>query len=298
MKNDKATSAQKLGSESESGTPTRPALSGVDDVVMLAGGVAMPRLGLGVWKCDENEARDAVISALRGGYRMIDTAYVYDNEREVGAGIAQSGVPRSSVFVTTKLWTTDHGRDQALSAFDESLANLGLEQVDQYLSHFPVTGKRVETWKALLELQKSGRTRSVGVSNYTIRHLQEIMDATGVAPAVNQVEFHPYLFQAELLEFCRAHKIQLVAYSPLTHGLKLKAPELVEVARSVKRTPAQVLIRWALQHGVVVIPKSSREARIRENAAVYDFELGDVAMATLNGFDEELRTCWDPSETP
>jgi len=243
-------------------------------------------------------AKRAVAAALKLGYRHIDTAAIYGNEKEVGEALRESGVERRDVFVTTKLWNMDHGYDTALAAFDASLARLGLDEIDLYLSNFPVAQRRVPAWKALATLAKSGRARSIGVSNYTVRHLQELMAQTGVVPAVNQVELHPYLYQKELLEFCRAQKIQVVAYSPLTHGQRLGDPRLVQMAERLGKTPAQVLIRWGLQHDLVVIPKSSRPERIEANAQVFDFRLSDLDMKILDSFHENLRTCWDPTDEP
>jgi diketogulonate reductase-like aldo/keto reductase len=270
----------------------------IRSTVTLNNGVKMPRLGLGVWKCAGKEAEQAVAWALEAGYRHIDTARIYENEAEVGRALRASGIARKEIFVTTKLWTDDHGYDQALKSFDASLARLGLDYVDLYLSHFPVSGKRRETWRALERLVADGKCRAVGVSNYTVAHLEDILAQSSVVPAANQVEFHPFLFQRDLLAFCRERKIQLEAYSPLTHGLRLKHPAVIEVARRLGRTPAQVLIRWALEHDLVVIPKSSRRERIIENGAVFDFSLGAENKASLDGLDEGLRTCWDPTGTP
>ena len=277
---------------------TSEANGALGDRVSLKSGVQMPKVGLGVWKCAADEAKDAVREALAIGYRLIDTAYVYDNERDVGDALQETALPRSEIFVTTKVWTSDHGYDKTLRAFDESLANLRVDYVDQYLSHFPVEGRRVETWKALVDLKKSGRVRSIGVRNYMPSHLEEIIQATGVAPDVNQIEFHPYLFQSELLSYCRGRGIQVVAYSPLTHGLKLQDPKLAQIAGRYGKSPAQILIRWSLQHGLVVIPKSVRPDRIRANADVFDFSLSRADMETLDGFNEDLRTCWDPTDVP
>jgi diketogulonate reductase-like aldo/keto reductase len=266
--------------------------------VTLNNGVAMPRLGLGVWKCSGKEAAQAVSWALEAGYRHIDTARVYGNEAEVGRAVRESGIPRAEIFVTTKLWTDDHGYDSALKAFDQSLARLGLDYVDLYLSHFPVTGRRLDAWRALEKIASQGKCRAVGVSNYTVDHLKELLGSSSLVPAANQVEFHPFLYQKELLGFCRERRIQLEAYSPLTHGKRLGHPGVVSVAKRLERTPAQVLIRWALQHDLVVIPKSSRRERIVENGSVFDFELSAADMAELDGLDENLRTCWDPTGTP
>lgn len=266
--------------------------------VTLHDGVRMPRLGLGVWQAPGHVAKRAVKAALTSGYRHVDTAMIYGNEKDVGEAIRESSVPRDQIFVATKLWTADHGYDAALLAFEASLGRLGLETIDLYMSHFPVAGKRVDAWKAMATLLKGGRCRSIGVSNYTIDHLKDLIDKTGVVPTVNQVEFHPYLNQTELLEFCRSQKIQVVAYSPLTHGKRLEDPKLVSLADRYEKTPAQILIRWGLQQGLVVIPKSAKAERIEENGAVFDFQISDADMRLMNSWHENLRTCWDPTDEP
>lgn len=260
--------------------------------------VEMPALGLGVWKATPEQTHRAVTWALEAGYRHIDTAAIYGNEEAVGQAIRDSNVGRERVFVTTKLWRDDHGLDSAPRAFQQSMERLGMEQVDLYLSHFPTPGKRLDAWRAMEGILGAGKARAIGVSNYTVRHLQELIRETRIIPAVNQVEFHPFLFQTELLEFCREHRIQLEAYSPLTHGLKLEDPTLRKIATTHGKSPAQVLIRWCLEHKVVVIPKSTSENRIAENAHVFDFQLSEEERATLDGLNENLRTCWDPSDTP
>lgn len=266
--------------------------------VTLHNGVKMPRLGLGVWQCPGPVATRAVKAALAIGYRHIDTAMIYGNEKDVGVALREAGVPRDQLFVTTKLWTADHGYDEALRAFDLSLKKLGLDYVDLYLSHFPVAGKRVDAWKAMATLLKDGRCRAIGVSNYTVQHLDDIIGKTGVIPTVNQVEFHPFLYQRELLQYCQSRKIQVEAYAPLTHGKRLDDRRVVMIAERHERTAAQVLLRWGLQRGLVVIPKSQRPERIEENGAVFDFELSDGDMRQLDGLNENLRTCWDPSDEP
>lgn len=268
----------------------------IDQVVTLNNGVEMPVLGLGVWQVQTgNECRRAVLWALEAGYRHIDTARIYGNEKDVGAAIRDSGLPRAEIFVTTKLWNGDQGYEKALRAFDHSLSALGLEYVDLYLIHWPVPGTREDSWRALQHILEEGRSRAIGVSNYTDRHLAELLSWADVPPAVDQVEFSPYLYQVDLLEYCRGHGIQLEAYSPLTRGRQLKDVKLVNVARRVGHTPAQVLIRWAMQHDLVVIPKSVRHARIVENAAVFDFSLSAEDMAVLDALDESHRFAWDPS---
>ena len=270
-----------------------------DRQVRLHGGVEIPRLGLGVYMVRPGApTRQAVAAALAAGYRHVDTARMYRNERDVGRAVRQSGIPRSEIFVTTKLQNRDHGYDRALRAFDHSLEALGLDYIDLYLIHWPVEGRRTETWKALCALLEDGRCRAIGVSNYTREHLEELLEVSPVRPAVNQVEFSPFLFQRGLLEFCAENDIQLEAYSPLTRGERLGEPVLRDVGRSHGKSPAQVLIRWALQHELVVIPKSARPERIRENLEVFDFELGDAEMARLDALDEGYRTCWDPTREP
>lgn len=265
----------------------------------IAPKVPMPQVGLGVFRAGSGAGtRDAVGTALELGYRHIDTAAVYRNETEVGHAIAASGVPRSDIFVTTKLWNDDHGYDNALRAFDRSLAALGLETVDLYLLHWPVQGVRLQSWRALEAIADSGRARAIGVSNFTERHLQELLDACRIKPAVNQVEVHPFLPQTGLRRFCDAHGITVCAYSPLTKGRRLDDPVLTAVADSVGRSPAQVLIRWGLQRGLAVLPKSSNPTRIAENFAVFDFELDAAAMARLDALEDGGRTAWDPTQVP
>jgi len=264
----------------------------------LNNGVGMPYLGLGVFKMQPGvECRNAVLWALEAGYRHVDTAMIYGNEGDVGAALRQSGVPREEVFVTTKLWNADHGFEPALKAFSQSLSRLGLDYIDLYLIHWPAEG-RMESWRALEKLLDEGKCRAIGVSNYTIRHLEELLEHSSVVPAVNQVEFHPYLYQKELLGFCRKQGIQLEAYRPLVDAKRFDDPRLVEVASRYGKTPAQVLLRWTLQHDVVVIPKSKQRKHILENAGVFDFSLSKQDMGFLDAFDEGYRTGWDPTAMP
>jgi diketogulonate reductase-like aldo/keto reductase len=260
-------------------------------------GASIPQLGLGVWQTPRGEAtRHAVASALRLGYRHVDTARIYGNERDVGLGLHESGVPREQVFVTTKLWNDDQGFDSALRAFDASLGRLGLEYVDLYLLHWPVPGQRLESWRALERIHAEKRARAIGVSNFMPSHLEQLLARAHVVPAVNQIEVHPFLQHRETRALCAKRGIVVEAYSPLTHGRRLGHPTVKSVAERVGRSPAQVLIRWAIQHGMVVLPKSAREARIKENAAVFDFELDAAAMNALDACDEGLATGWDPRD--
>ncbi len=265
--------------------------------VKLNNGVRIPALGLGTWQLGpRKEAVVAVEAALKAGYRHIDTAARYRNEQDVGKAIRSSGIPRKEIFVTTKLWNDDH--DNPMGALEASLGNLKLEYVDLYLIHFPVPKVRLQTWKMMEEILASGKVKAIGVSNFTTRHLDELLEHAKVVPAVNQVEFHPFLCQKELLEYCKKKGIQLEAYSPLTHGHKLGDPRIVSVAKKHNKSSAQVLIRWGLQHGLVVIPKSKTAERIQENAHVFDFELSPADMNALNACNENLRFCWDPTNEP
>jgi methylglyoxal/glyoxal reductase len=260
-------------------------------------GAEIPCLGLGTWKMRGEEARRSVAAALREGYRLIDTAQMYGNEKEVGQGIAESGVPREEIFVTTKLNNDNHGRTSSLRSFDESLAKLGTGYIDLFLIHWPVEGMWEESWGAMEGLLRDGRCRAIGVSNFTTAHLEKLARLSKIVPAVDQVEFHPFLFQKELLEHCRQHRIVLEGYSPLVRGARMENPVLQQVAAAHHRTGAQVLLRWGLQHGVVEIPKSSRIERIRENKSLFDFELAPKEMAALDGLHEELHVTWDPRRT-
>ena len=263
----------------------------------LNSGVEMPLLGLGVYQTSPGRAtEEAVKFALKIGYRHIDTASLYGNEESVGRAVRESGVPREQVFVTTKLWNSDHGYEAALRAFEKSQRRLGLDYVDLYLIHWPVSQLRDESWRALVELQRRGSCRAIGVSNYTVRHLDELLGGSSVVPDIDQVEFNPFLYQEELLRYCKDKRIQLEAYSPLTRGQRLRDPVVLEVARNYSKRPAQILIRWSLQHGLVVIPKSARPERIRENSEVFDFEISTADMSRLDSLGENLHMDWDPTD--
>jgi diketogulonate reductase-like aldo/keto reductase len=264
--------------------------------VTLNNGVEMPVFGLGTYLSgNRRETLAMVLNALEMGYRHIDTARFYGNEKDIGDAIRKSGIPREEIFITTKLWNSDHGFNRAQQAFEESLGDLGCDYVDLYLIHWPVQHLRNESWKALQKLQVEGKCRAIGVSNYTIGHLKELFDVSSVMPAVNQVEFSPYLYQKELLEFCRSNDIQLESYSPLTKGHMLGDSRLHEIGKKYGKSSAQILIRWALQKQVIVIPKSTRMDRIRENADVFDFEISPEDMVELDAFHKNLRVSWDPT---
>jgi diketogulonate reductase-like aldo/keto reductase len=257
----------------------------------LNNGVKIPRLGLGVYQTPTGEATmNAVTYALKFGYRHIDTAWLYGNEGDVGMVVRESQIPREEIFITTKVWNTDQGYDSTLRACQRSLQHLGLSYIDLYLIHWPVQGMGTDTWKAMTQLLNEGKARAIGISNYEIFHIKEILQHSDIIPSVNQVEFHPFLYQKGLLEFCKKNNIQLEAYSPLSRGKKLNNPIVVSLANKYGKTPAQILIRWSLQHDLVVIPKSTHEARIRENSQVFDFELNEEDMKLLDSLDEDLHT--------
>jgi diketogulonate reductase-like aldo/keto reductase len=232
---------------------------------------------------------------LQLGYRHVDTARVYANEGDVGEAIRSSGIPRKEIFVTTKLWNDDQGYDSALKAFDASLKRLTLDYVDLYLLHWPVPHRRLDSWRALEKIAQEGRAKAIGVSNFLKPHLEELLARAQVVPAVNQIELSPFLQRRETRAFCARQGIAIEAYSPLTKGKRLKNPVVVEVAKNVGRTAAQVLLRWNLQHDAIVLPKSTRKERILENASLFDFELNADAMGRLDGLEENLVTGWDPA---
>ena len=265
--------------------------------IHLNSGTSIPQLGFGVFQVPPDQTAEVVGVALGAGYRHIDTAAMYRNEEGVGAGIAASGLPRDDIFVTTKLNNNAHGRDRALRAFDESLARLGLESVDLYLIHWPLPAqdRYVETWQALTELHAAGRARAIGVSNFQPAHLRRIVDATGVVPAVNQIELHPYLVQEKVRAVHAELGIATESWSPLAKGGTLLGEETITtIAEKYGRTPAQVVIRWHLQLGCVVIPKSVTPSRISENFDVFDFELADDDIASITDLDRDGRTGPDP----
>jgi len=248
---------------------------------------AMPQFGLGVWQTPQDVAAEVVKTALTDGYRLIDTAAVYGNERGVGEGLRTSGVPRDEIFLTTKLWNDNQGFDSALTAFDKSLGRLGLESVDLYLIHWPAPkkGLYLDSWRALVRLKEEGRARSIGVSNFAVEHLQRVIDETGVTPAVNQIELHPSFQQRALREFHEANGIHTMSWSPLGQGRQLEDPVVREIAAKHGKTPAQVVIRWHLDNGLIAIPKSQNPGRIRENAQVFDFTLDAQDLDRVAGLD-------------
>lgn len=264
-------------------------------VTMLSNGVAIPLVGLGVFKLEEGEeVANSVTWALEAGYRSIDTAKVYGNERGVGKAIKESEVPRDQIFLTTKVWNSDQGYDETLRAFDKSLALLEEEYIDLYLVHWPVKGKYVDTWKALEKLYKEGRVRSVGVSNFLQHHLEDVLEASSLVPMVNQVEFHPRLQQPGLQAFCKRHNVQLEAWSPIMKGRVIDIPTLNEIGGRYGKNAVQVTLRWLLQKEIVSIPKSARKERIVSNIDIFDFALTDEDIQRIDKLDTGERIGPDP----
>ena len=267
--------------------------------IKLNNGVEMPTFGLGVWQIPAGAVTQrAVSAALEVGYRLIDTAKFYGNEADVGIAVRGNGLPRDEVFITTKIWNTDHGYETALKAFEASRKRLGFPTVDLYLIHWPVPGLRKETWKALERILKEGKVRAIGVSNYMVPHLEELLASAEVVPAVNQIELSPFLYPKDVIEFCKKHAIAVEAYSPLTKGHRINDPRLKAVGQKYGKTVPQVLIRWGLQHGFIEIPKSSRPEHIEENAQVFDFEIRAEDMRALDSLGEGLHVAWDPTDEP
>lgn len=258
---------------------------------------SIPVIGFGTWELSPDEAKESVRSALKVGYRLIDTARIYGNEEAVGEAILASGVPRKEIFVTTKLWNDDQGYDKAFEALEASLDRLGLEYVDLYLIHWPATKRRHDTWKAFEEIQASGKAEAVGVSNYTIEHLEQLFDQSGFTPAVNQVEFHPFIYdqQKELLEYCRNKKIVVEAYSPLARISSKSLPQVKAIADKHAKSEQKVFLRWCIQHGTVPLPRSKNPEHIRSNFEVFDFELDEEDMRQLNSISDGERVTWDPA---
>ncbi len=278
-------------------TATLPTAEGLRAAATLNNGVRLPWLGLGVFQIPgDAEAEAAVRTAIDLGYRSIDTAALYGNERGVGRAVRECGVPREQLFVTTKVWNDDMRRDRVEAAFEESRRRLGLDYVDLYLLHWPVAGTIARSWQALERLHRAGRIRAIGVSNFLVAHLEELRAVAAVVPAVNQIEFHPYLQSRPLVDYCRAQGIQVEAWSPLMQGgALLRDGTLAEIARRHGKTVAQVILRWDIQGGVVTIPKSVHARRIAENAAVFDFALTGAEMQAIAALDRGHRHGADPA---
>lgn len=260
---------------------------------VLNNGVKMPYLGLGVFNCDG--VTNAVANALEAGYRHIDTASIYNNEVEVGKAIRQSGLDRKEVFVVSKVWNTDQGFNNTIKAYNQSLMKLKLDYLDLYLIHWPVKNRFVETWKALEHLYFKGKVRAIGVSNFLKIHLEELIPKTNIVPMVNQMEFHPYLVQQKLIDFCKLNGIQYEAWSPLMRSEIFKIELLKKLGIKYKKSIAQIVLRWDLQKGIITIPKSSNKERIISNADLFDFELSQEDLYSIDQLDRNYRIGPDPN---
>lgn len=274
-------------------------IKNLQDTTTLHNGVKMPWLGLGVFKVEEGpELVHAVKTAIKQGYRSIDTAAIYENEKAVGEGvregIKEAGIAREDLFITSKVWNADQGYESTLEAYEESLNKMGLDYLDLYLVHWPVERKYKDTWRALETLYKEGRVRAIGVSNFQIHHLQDVMEDAEIKPMINQVEYHPRLTQKELQSFCQQQGIQMQAWSPLMQGELLGDVILQEIANKYGKTTAQIILRWDLQNEVVTIPKSTKEHRIIENGNVFDFELTKEDMERIDALNQDERVGPDP----
>jgi len=271
-------------------------ITDLQGTVTLSNQVEMPYFGLGVYQSEEGEeVMNAVKWAIEAGYRHVDTAALYRNEKGVGQAIRESGIDRKEIFVTSKVWNSDQGYDQTLKAFDTSLNKLGFDYLDLYLVHWPVSGKYKDTWKAIEKLYKDGKVRAIGVSNFMQHHLEDLMQDAEIMPMVNQVEFHPRLVQQELVDFCLKNNIRHEAWSPLMQGKVLDLPEIKAIAEKYGKSTAQVILRWDLQKGVITIPKSVHKERIISNADIFDFSLTEEEMKTLDSLDKGERNGPDPN---
>nr|WP_186321385.1 aldo/keto reductase [Bacillus sp. FJAT-22090] len=274
-------------------------MKNLQSTTTLQNGVKMPWLGLGVFQVEEGqELVDAVKTAIKHGYRSIDTAAIYGNESGVGQGIREAieetGITREELFITSKVWNSDLGYEQTIAAYEESLSKLGLDYLDMYLIHWPVEGKYKDAWRALETLYKEGRVKAIGVSNFHISHLEELMKDAEIKPMINQVETHPRLTQKELLAFCKQHHIQMEAWSPLMQGQLLDNADLQQIANKHGKSVAQIILRWDLQNGIITIPKSTKAHRIAENANVFDFELSIEEMEQIDNLNQHHRVGPDP----
>lgn len=262
-------------------------------LIKLNNGIEMPQIGFGVWKIPFNQTAKVVTDVIKNHYRLIDTAKQYGNEEQVGQGIKDSGIERKQLFLTTKIFNGDQGDfDKLRNAFNEQLKKLGTDHVDLLLLHWPVFNKYIESWRALEAIYNDGQARAIGVCNFDVDHLQKLMDHANIMPMVNQIEFNPRIHQPDTVAFCQDNHIQLEAWSPLGNGQLLNSPVINKIAKEHGKSPAQVIIRWELQQGFIVIPKSIHEERMRENRDVYDFELDADEMEAIAMLDEEKHSIW------
>ncbi len=267
----------------------------INSTVLLDNGVEIPILGLGTYQSGKgNETQNAVRYALELGYRHFDTAAIYGNESDIGIALKDSKVDFNDIFVTTKVWNTDQGYESTLKALDTSLTNLGMDYVDLYLVHWPLPEKRLDTWKAMIKIYEMGKARSIGISNYTEKHIDELLKDSPIVPVINQVEMTPYLYQKKLAEHCLNNRIQIESYSPFAQGKKINEPKLVALAQKYDRTPGQMLVKWSLEHNFIVLPKSVTPSRIKENADVFDFNITKEDLDYMDTWNEDFRVAWNP----
>ncbi|MFS0782621.1 aldo/keto reductase [Bacillus sp. 1P06AnD] len=270
-------------------------ITSLQDTIKLHNDVEMPLVGLGVWQVEDGSTViSSVKSAIKAGYKAIDTAAAYKNEIGVGQAIKESGIPREQLFITTKVWNSDQGYESTLAAFDASMEKLGLDYVDLYLIHWPTKGKYKETWKAMEKLYRDGKAKAIGVCNFHKHHLEDLLTEAEIVPMVNQIELHPLLTQKELISFCKEKNIVVEAYSPLGNGKILDHPVLKQIADHHGKTVAQIILRWDLQNGIIVIPKSIHENRIIENSEIFDFELAPEEMKAIDECNKDERVGADP----
>ncbi len=262
--------------------------------IKMNDGLEIPLLGLGTYDIRGEDVDIAVGYALDSGYKHFDTAKSYYNEIEIGRAIKNAAIPREELFITTKLDNNDHGYNESIKGLEKSLTRLGMDYVDLYLIHWPSNGQRVETWRAFEYLKEKGLAKSIGVSNFTVNHLKELIDNCDVVPAVNQIEFNPYIYQKDIADFCAENNILIEAYTPLARAKKISDEDILILSKKHEKTPAQILLRWSLQHNAIVIPKSSNKERIIENSQIFDFELSEDDMHILNLKHENLRASADP----
>lgn len=267
----------------------------INSTVLLDNGVEIPILGLGTYQSEKGkETQNAVRYALDLGYRHFDTAAIYGNESDIGIALKESKVDLNDVFITTKVWNTDQGYDSTLKALDTSLSKLGMDYVDLYLVHWPLPEKRLETWKAMIKIYEMGKARSIGISNYTERHIDELLKDSPIVPVINQFEITPYLYQKKLAEHCLNNRIQIEAYSPFAQGKKVNEPKLVTLAQKYNKTPGQMLVKWSLEHNFIVLPKSVTPSRLKENAEVFDFNITKEDLDYMDTWNEDFRVAWNP----
>jgi diketogulonate reductase-like aldo/keto reductase len=271
----------------------------INSTLILDNSVKMPIFGLGTYLLTGNRGQKAIEFALKIGYRLIDTATLYNNEKIVGYALKNSEIPRDKVFITSKVWNSDQGYSRTINAFNKSLSNLGVDYIDLYLIHWPVEGKWKETWQALEELYNKGEVRSIGVSNFYINHLEELLKIASIKPMVNQIEFHPFLYKKDVLDFCQEKGIVLESYAPLTHGYKfndIKSTQFLQMMEKYNKSAAQLMLRWNIQHGTVIIPKSINPTHIKENTNIFDFTISDKDILFLDSINEDFHSDWDPSD--